>query len=68
MPAIERVFLLADLAGYTALTETHGGLEAARVVGRYVELAERALAPAASIVERVGDRLLIVGEQAPPVG
>lgn len=67
MPGIERVFLIADLAGYTALTEAHGGLEAAKVVGRYVELAERALAPAASIVERVGDQLLIVGEQAPPV-
>jgi class 3 adenylate cyclase/YHS domain-containing protein len=57
------VFLIADLAGYTALTEAHGGTEAAKVVHRYVDLAERALRPDVHIVERVGDELLIVGRE-----
>lgn len=62
---VDVVFLIADLAGYTALTEAHGGPEAAKVVHRYVELAERTLRPGLSIVERVGDQVLIVGEHAP---
>ena len=57
------VFLIADLAGYTALTAAHGGLEAAKVVRRYVELAERALVPGARIAKRVGDELLVVGDE-----
>lgn len=61
------VFLIADLAGYTALTEAHGGTEAAKVIHRYVELAERAARPPVEIVERVGDELLIVGGEAAPV-
>ena len=42
---IERVFLIADLAGYTALTEAMGAEEAANVVDRYVALAHAALRP-----------------------
>lgn len=61
---VERAFLIADLSGYTALTEAHGNLEAAKVVTRYVELAREALAPGARLVERVGDELLIVSERA----
>jgi adenylate cyclase len=63
----ECVFLIADLAGYTALTEAHGGAEAAKIVTRYVELAERALAPGVRLIEQVGDALLIVGEDATAV-
>ena len=32
------VFVIADLAGYTALTEAHGGEQAATMVARYREL------------------------------
>ncbi|MBI2202503.1 MAG: YHS domain-containing protein [Candidatus Rokubacteria bacterium] len=60
----EIVFLLADLAGYTALTEAHGGEEAANVVARYEKLAETALAPGTRLVERVGDQLLFVADTA----
>jgi class 3 adenylate cyclase len=67
-PAVTRreaevAFLIADLAGYTALTAAHGGLEAAKVVGRYVELAEGALVTGARIAERVGDELLVVADE-----
>jgi len=59
-----RVFVIADLSGYTALTEAHGGDEAASTVARYRELAERALADGARIIEQVGDELLIVAGDA----
>jgi len=49
------VFVIADLSGYTALTEAHGGDEAAMTVARYRKLAEGALADGARIVEQVGD-------------
>ena len=58
------VFVIADLAGYTALTEAHGGEEAATIVERYRRLAENALADGARIVEQVGDQLLIVSVDA----
>lgn len=56
------VFLIADLAGYTALTEAMGDMEAAKVIARYVELAHDVLRPGTRVVERVGDELLIVGD------
>jgi class 3 adenylate cyclase len=56
----ETAFLIADLAGYTALTEAHGGEGAARIVARYVELAEAAREPAVRLVERAGDALLMI--------
>jgi adenylate cyclase len=58
----ERIFLIADLSGYTAYTEIHGGVEAARVVARYVELTRGVLHGGARIVERVGDELLLVAD------
>jgi adenylate cyclase len=58
----EYAFVIADLAGYTALTEAHGGAEAARTVARYTELASKALSPGVRLAERVGDQVLIVGE------
>lgn len=59
------MFLIADLSGYTALTEAHGSREAAKIVARYVELAQAALGPAIDVVERVGDELLVVASDPP---
>jgi len=61
---IDVVFLIADLSGYTALTEAHGGIEAARIVTKYVGLAQQALASGARLVERVGDEVLVVADTA----
>ena len=61
---VEVVFLIADLAGYTALTEAHGGGAAAKVVTRFFELVHRALTPGARLLERVGDEALIVADAA----
>ena len=59
---VRLVFIIADLAGYTALTEAHGGDEAATTVARYRELAEQALGDGARVIEQVGDQLLIVAD------
>lgn len=58
----EYAFVIADPAGYTALTEAHGGAEAARTVARYMELASQALTPGVRLTERVGDQVLIVSD------
>ena len=63
---IDVTFLIADLAGFTALTETHGNLHAAHVVTRFVELVRATLQPGSSLVERVGDAVLIVAEDTTP--
>lgn len=57
------VFLIADLAGYTALTEAMGDMEAAKVIARYVELVDGVLRPGTRMLERVGDEVLIVGDE-----
>jgi adenylate cyclase len=66
LPLIERdlTFLIADLAGFTALTEIHGGRYAAWVITRYLSLVQTALHPAAWLAERVGDAVLIVAPGA----
>jgi class 3 adenylate cyclase len=57
-------FLIADLAGFTALTEIHGSRYAAWVISRYLALVRTALHPAARLAERVGDAVLIVAPEA----
>ncbi len=61
---VDRVFVIGDLAGYTALTEAMGAREAANVVTRFATLAEQALRPGASLVEQVGDEVLIAAADA----
>ena len=58
----EYAFVIADLAGYTALTEAHGGAAAARTVIRFTELTSKALTPGVRLIEGVGDQVLIVGD------
>jgi class 3 adenylate cyclase len=58
--------LMADLAGYTALTEAHGSAQAAQIVARYLELAHEATVPGARLMERVGDGLVFVAAEAAP--
>jgi len=52
-------FLIADLAGYTSLTETHGDLLAANLVYRYKEIVGEILREDTVIVDSVGDAVLI---------
>ena len=62
----DAVFLMADLSGFTALTEAHGSLRAADVVARYMELVRGALEDGVRLVERVGDGILLVADEAAP--
>ena len=62
---IHGVFLIADLSGYTALTEAHGNISAAQIVKRYVEIVQECLRKDSQLVETVGDEVLIVGTDAP---
>lgn len=64
---IDAVFLIADLSGYTALTEAHGNLSAAKIVARYSEIVDEVLHPDAQLVEKVGDEVLIVTANAASV-
>ncbi len=42
---MEYVFLIADLSGYTALTEAHGNLSVADVFTRYAQMIDVLLHP-----------------------
>ena len=52
--------LMADLSGYTALTETHGSVSAADLIDKYVSIAENCLVGDCKLHERVGDEIIIV--------
>ena len=56
--------LMADLTGYTALTETHGAASAADLIDRYVEIVEDCLIGDCKLQERIGDEVMIVSSSA----
>jgi len=51
---IDVVLLDADLSGCTALTEAHGNVSAAKVVNRYIEIAEESLCEGTGIIRTSG--------------
>jgi class 3 adenylate cyclase/YHS domain-containing protein len=61
---IQHIFLIADLSGYTALTEAHGSISAARIIKRYIEIVRECLLEDSRLVETVGDEVLIIGNDA----
>lgn len=52
--------LIADLSGYTALTETHGAAAAADMVERYLKLVNHCLVGDSQLQERTGDEVMIL--------
>src|SRR5688500_16986351 len=58
-------FLFADLSGFTALTEAHGDLEAAELVGTFTEVV-RGLLPAhgGEETKTIGAAIMIRGPEA----
>lgn len=62
----DAVFLMADLSGFTALTEAHGSVRAADLVARYTDIARAVLAPGARFLERAGDAVVLVADDAAP--
>ena len=51
--------LIADLTGYTAMTEVHGGVSASEIVDRYVELVNESLIGDSYLAERIGDQVVV---------
>src|SRR6266498_5759604 len=54
--------LIADLSGYTALTETHGALSAADLIDKYIEIVNNSLIGDSHLHERVGDEVMIIAD------
>lgn len=56
--------LMADLTGYTAMTDVHGGASAARIVTKYMEIVNSACSGTSVVNERIGDQVVIVADDA----
>jgi adenylate cyclase len=60
----ETAILMADLAGYTALTDIHGGASAAKTINQYVELVQRSISGQSELFQRIGDQVVIISPEA----
>lgn len=61
---MRRVFVFVDIAGFTALTEAHGDLEAARLIKRFSRVMGELSTPNGRVVKMMGDGALVVFEDA----
>lgn len=52
--------LIADLSGYTALTETHGPVTAADMIDKFLDIVKDCLAGDSKLHQRVGDEVMII--------
>ena len=52
--------LMADLSGYTAMTEMHGAKIALDIVSRYLRIGRQSIYGSARLLERVGDQLVFI--------
>jgi adenylate cyclase len=55
---------MADLSGYTAMTDVHGGVSAAKIVGKYLELVDKSISGQSKIVQRIGDQVVMISDHA----
>ena len=61
---LELAIFMADLSGYTALTETHGAVSAADLIDKYIRIAENCLVGNTTIHERTGDEIMFISDSA----
>ncbi|HET9826595.1 MAG TPA: adenylate/guanylate cyclase domain-containing protein [Chitinophagaceae bacterium] len=54
--------LIADLSGYTALTEAHGAISAADLIERFLQIVRNSLVSDSHLHQRRGDEVMIVSE------
>ena len=54
--------LMADLSGYTALTETHGATSAADLIDKYIRIAENCLVGDCKLHQRTGDEIMFISD------
>lgn len=58
----EIAILMADLTGYTAMTDVHGGASAAKIVGTYMKIVDAALHGDTKVMQRIGDQVVMISE------
>lgn len=58
----EIAILIADLTGYTAMTDVHGGVSAAKMVSKYMEIVGLAAHGTTKVVQRIGDQVVMTAE------
>lgn len=56
--------LIADLSGYTALTETHGPFAAADTIDKYLGIVKECLVGESKLHQSVGDEVVIISPSA----
>jgi class 3 adenylate cyclase len=56
--------LMADLSGYSALTETHGSVTAADLIDKYISLAETCLVGDCRLHQQTGDEIMFVSDSS----
>ena len=56
--------LIADLSGYTSLTDTHGAAAAAAVIDKYLDILEKSLVGTSKFHQRTGDEVVVVAPSA----
>jgi adenylate cyclase len=54
--------LMADLSGYTALTETHGSVSAADLIDKYIHIAQNCLVGDSKLHQRTGDEIMFISD------
>lgn len=54
--------LMADLSGYTALTETHGAVSAADLIDKYIHIAQNCLVGDSQLHQRTGDEIMFISD------
>ena len=54
--------LIADLSGYTALTETHGASSAADLIDKYTGIVQECLVGGSHLHQCIGDEVIIISE------
>lgn len=60
----EIAILMADLTGYTAMTDVHGGASAAKLVNKYMEIVDAALHGTTKVMQRIGDQVVMIAENS----
>jgi adenylate cyclase len=56
--------LMADLSGYSAMTEAHGALYAADLIDKYESIVRKSLVGDCILTERTGDQVMIVSRSS----
>ncbi|TMI79593.1 MAG: hypothetical protein E6H10_15155 [Bacteroidetes bacterium] len=56
--------LIADLSGYTALTEAHGAISAADLIEKFLKIVQESLVGDSHLHQRRGDEVMIISESA----